>query len=276
MYRTSDLETHIREKRKEKKLLLMTHIVLGYPDFDTCFNLVEQMVEAGVDLMELQIPFSEPMADGPVILKANQAALDRGATLDHCLAFAEKVTATFPIPFLFMGYANTFYRFGMEKMARKMTDLRIAGAIIPDLPPEESGRDPNRTGNPAPPRRSDQDYLGAMERHNRAPIHIFTPQTPEKRMVFLDAHSSGFIYCTARKGVTGKNTEFSGDLSQYLETCRSNTRLPIAVGFGIKERADIDFLQGKADIAVVGSETLRQLSSTGVREVGHFIRNLIQ
>ena len=120
MYKKSPLETYIREKRESKPILLMTHLVLGYPNFDDCYEMVKQMVEAGVDLIELQIPFSEPMADGPVILAANQAALDRQVTLDQCLDFAKRVTQNFPIPFLFMGYGNTFYRYGMEKMAQTM------------------------------------------------------------------------------------------------------------------------------------------------------------
>ena len=273
MYKKSPLETYIREKRESKPILLMTHLVLGYPNFDDCYEMVKQMVEAGVDLIELQIPFSEPMADGPVILAANQAALDRQVTLDQCLDFAKRVTQDFPIPFLFMGYGNTFYRYGMEKMAQTMADIGLYGAIVPDLPPEESGRfpDPDHAPTPAP----GQDYLGAMATHGQDPIHIFTPQTPEDRMAFLDTLSSGFIYCTARKGVTGADTQFSPELSDYLARCRAATRLPIAVGFGLKERADIEFLTGKADIAVMGSETLRVADRQGVGAVGDFINSLI-
>ncbi|MCG8564707.1 MAG: tryptophan synthase subunit alpha [Desulfobacterales bacterium] len=272
MNKPHPLETYIRDRRKTKDILLMTHIVLGYPDFETSLALVEEMVAAGVDLMELQIPFSEPMADGPVILAANQAALDRGTTLAHCLDFSREVTRKFPIPFLFMGYANTFYRYGLDRMAQAMAEMDIAGAIVPDFPPEESGVNPgsSQLQSVLP----GQNYLGAMGRHQRAPIHILTPQTPTARMEFLDRHSQGFIYCTARKGVTGKATAFSPELTAYLAQCRETSRLPLAVGFGVRERADIDFLRGKADIAVMGSETIRVLDDQGVAGVGKFIKGL--
>ena len=107
------LETYIREQRKKKDILLMTHIVMGYPSFDASFEVVRQMVESGVDLMELQIPFSEPIADGPVILKANQAALDSGSTVKKCFEFAQKVSDNFEIPFLFMTYGNILYKYGI-------------------------------------------------------------------------------------------------------------------------------------------------------------------
>ncbi|MGB1346829.1 MAG: tryptophan synthase subunit alpha, partial [Pseudomonadales bacterium] len=132
------LEQYIQDRLQHKELLLMTHIVLGYPSYDKSMYLVESMVEAGVDLMELQIPFSEPMADGPVILKANAEALKAGATLEKSLEMAEKITANFDIPFLFMTYYNILFKHGVTDFVSKMHDIGIKGAIIPDLPPEEA------------------------------------------------------------------------------------------------------------------------------------------
>ena len=132
------IETYIRKRLKEKKLLLMTHIVLGYPDLSTSLAMVETMVAAGVDLMELQIPFSEPIADGPVILKANQEALAAGITVADCFKVAQKAAGTFDIPFLFMTYCNIPYRYGMARFARDMAAAGLKGAIVPDLPPEEA------------------------------------------------------------------------------------------------------------------------------------------
>ena len=124
------LKEYIESKRKEKDILLMTHIVIGYPDYESSYELVKTMVESGVDLMELQIPFTEPIADGPVILKSNQAALDAGATVQKSLAFAKKVAADFSIPFLYMSYYNILFKFGDEAFARKMLQDNIAGAIV--------------------------------------------------------------------------------------------------------------------------------------------------
>ena len=251
------LESYIRSRREQKELLLMTHIVLGYPSFDDSLRVVEAMVESGVDLMELQIPFSEPMADGPVILKANSDALAHGARVEKSFALAEKIIAEFEIPFLFMTYYNILFRHGVDAFVDEMAGIGIRGAIIPDLPPEEGA-----------------DYLAAMQRNALAPIHIFTPNSSDERLRLLGERSSGFVYAVARKGVTGKETTFSDELGDYLARCRAATDLPLALGFGVKSHDDIEFIRGKADIAVVGSETIRVLERDGIAGVGPFIAGL--
>ena len=251
------LETYLRNRLDEKEILLMTHIVLGYPSFDDSFRIIEAMVEAGVDLMELQIPFSEPTADGPVIVRANQAALEGGATLKDCFYLVEKVAHTFDIPFLIMSYYNILFRYGVRRFVTDMSQGGLRGSIIPDLPPEEG-----------------QEYLDAMQKHDLAPILIFSPTTSLDRMRYISTFGKGFIYCVARKGVTGSNTRFSEGLATYLTKCRESTSLPLALGFGIKEKSDIDFLKAKADIAVIGSQTIRIMEQQGVDSVGNFIRSL--
>ena len=131
------LESYLRNALKEKDILLMTHIVLGYPSFKDSYRIIEAMVHAGVDLMELQIPFSEPIADGPVILQANQRALEGGATVKDCLNLAEQVTRHFNIPFLIMSYYNILFKYGTDRFVSAMAKRDFRGAIIPDLPPEE-------------------------------------------------------------------------------------------------------------------------------------------
>ncbi len=252
-----NLESYLKKRLEEKEILLMTHIVLGYPSFDDNFRIIETMVEAGVDLMELQIPFSEPTADGPVIVRANQKALESGATVKDCLNFAQTVTQRFDIPFLIMGYYNIAFRYGVETFAATMSNCGISGAIIPDIPPEEG-----------------RDYLDAMQKNNLDPILIFSPTTSSERMQYIASFAGGFIYCVARKGVTGETTTFSEDLDAYLKQCRRSTPLPLALGFGIKEKSDIDFLKGKADIAVIGSQTIRIMEQQGIAAVGNFILRL--
>jgi tryptophan synthase alpha chain len=236
----------------------MTHIVLGYPTFEASFQIIKAMVEAGVDLMELQIPFSEPIADGPVILHANQKALESGATVQGCMDFAREVSEAFSIPFLFMTYYNILFQYGVDRFASHMAAGGLKGAIIPDLPPEEG-----------------QDYLRAMEANNLAPIYIFSPTTSDDRMKYIASFAKGFVYCVARRGVTGADTSFSETLGAYLSRCRHATNLPLALGFGVKDKNDINFLKGKADIAVVGTQTIRLVDKQGVGAVGPFIKDLI-
>lgn len=251
------LESYIRQRRQERPILLMTHIVLGYPSFEASRKIIAAMVEAGVDLIELQIPFSEPMADGPVILRANQEALAAGATVEQCFAFAREVTAAYSIPFLFMTYCNLVYRPGVKAFARRAAQAGIRGVIVPDLPPEEGG-----------------DYLEAMASAELEPIFIFSPNTNPERMRMLAEHARGFIYCVARKGVTGAETTFSSDLVGYLDRCRAATSIPLALGFGVKDRRDVEFLTGKVDIAIVGTQTVRVVDELGVDAVGPFISGL--
>ena len=251
------LESYIHSRLEEKKILLMTHIVIGYPSLDASLEIVRTMVEAGVDLMELQIPFSEPIADGPVILKASQDALANGVTVPQCLEFGRTVARRFSIPFLYMTYYNILFKYGVDRFAEHMQNAGLKGAIVPDLPPEEAG-----------------DYLTAMQRRGLSPIFIFSPTTSAARMQTIATVADGFVYCVARKGVTGDQTRFSRQMDEYLGACRQATGLPLALGFGVKDREDIQFLEGKADIAVIGTQALRLMDSEGIDALGPFVRNL--
>ena len=251
------LESYLRTRMKEKDILLMTHLVLGYPSFEDSFKIIEAMVSAGVDLMELQIPFSDPIADGPVILRANQKTLAEGATVRESLDLAKRVAEIFDIPFLIMTYYNILFKYGTDRFVAEMADRQLKGAIIPDLPPEEGAI-----------------YLKAMEKQGLAPILIFSPATSLERMKYLSSSAKGFVYCVARKGVTGQDTSFSKELGAYLSRCREATGLPLAVGFGVKQKEDVDFLKGKADIAVIGTQTIRIVEEDGVGAVEDFIRGL--
>lgn len=251
------LEDYITTSLKKKPILLMTHIVMGYPSFDDSYEIVKNMVEAGVDIMELQIPFSEPIADGPVILNANQKALERNVSVAECKSFAQTVARDFDIPFLYMSYFNIPFKRGLEDFVTEMKQDGLVGSIIPDLPPEEG-----------------QDYIDLMKQNKLDPIFLYSPNTSEARMKYLSDQGTGFIYCVSRTGVTGKNTDFSADLTTYLQRCRQATALPLAVGFGVKEKADVDFLTGKVDIAIIGSQTIRLVDQQGPGAVTDFIKNI--
>lgn len=251
------LESYIRRRLREKDILIMTHVVLGYPCFEDCFRIIEAMVEAGVDLMELQIPFSEPIADGPVILRASQKALENGTTVQACLDFAQEVARRFDIPFLLMSYYNIPFKYGIAYFVSSMAKMGLQGSIIPDLPPEEA-----------------QGYLKVLTEHELSPIFVFSPTTSDRRMQYIASFASGFIYCVARKGVTGANTKFSRHLTGYLLRCRRATSLPLALGFGVREKADVHYLKRKVDIAVIGTQAIRVAENGGIGSVRDFVRGL--
>jgi len=252
------LEQAIKKKKADREILLMTHIVLGYPSFDTNREVIKEMVDNGVVCIEMQIPFSEPMADGPVILKANQDSLAGGTTIEQCLEFGAEMCATHDIEFLYMTYYNVIFKYGGERFLDRAGEAGIQGLILPDLPPEEG-----------------HQFLTSARERGIAPIMIYSPTSTDKRMKELAGFGDGFIYCAARKGVTGKHSSLDTGFTDYLSRCRAATGLPLAVGFGIRSREDIETLIGVADIGVVGSQTIKLVDEQGSSAVGPFIRELL-
>jgi tryptophan synthase alpha chain len=149
------------------------------------------------------------------------------------------------------------HRVGTAAFVHRMSEVGLKGSIIPDLPLEESA-----------------GYLAACQQDRMAPVFIFSPRTTMDRMVKISEVARGFVYCVARSGVTGERTQFDSDLDSYLARCRAATKLPLALGFGVRNRNDVAYLEGKVDIAVVGSETLRVIDERGVDAAGVFIRGL--
>ena len=251
------LEEQLRNRKKEKDILLMTHIVPGYPSVETNREVVRQMVDSGVDCIEMQIPFSEPMADGPVIMKANLDSLDRGTKVHDCLAFGAEMASSHDIPFLYMTYYNIIFKYGEKRFIEQCAQANIKGLIVPDLPPEQS-----------------RSFFDLTRQYNISPILIYSPTSTDERMREIDGYGSGFIYCVARKGVTGEKSELDDSFSTYMARCRAATAKPLAVGFGIRTSEDVEALAGKADMAVIGSETIRLVDTQGAEAVGPFIAAL--
>ncbi|MDD2464089.1 MAG: tryptophan synthase subunit alpha [Desulfobulbus sp.] len=255
-----DLAIELKNRLHTKPILLMTHLVLGYPSLAVNREVIAQMAANGVDCIELQIPFSEPIADGPVILKANQQSLDTEITVEECFRFGQEMAAEFPgVRFLFMTYYNIVFKYGEEAFLRRTQKIGFCGTIVPDLPPEEG-----------------ETYLTTSEALGLSAIQFFTPTSTDERMREIAALAKGFVYCVARRGVTGKQTTFDNSLSTYLSRCRQATDLPLAVGFGISNRKDVAMLQGQADMAVIGTATIKLVDSQGPAAVGPFIAGLLK
>ncbi|MBF0401630.1 MAG: tryptophan synthase subunit alpha [Magnetococcales bacterium] len=262
---SSPLETYIRQRLQQadrRSVLLMSHWVLGYPSLAANREIVDQMVANGVDLMELQIPFSEPIADGPIIAQANQAALTAGFRVADGLAFIEESVRRHPIPFLVMTYYNILLAYGVEAFIREAARMGVRGLIIPDLPPEEAQQ-----------AMAWCRHWGAQA-NGLAWIQLLTPTSPDARLHTIGGLADGFCYCVARKGVTGKQTRFDDALKQFLDRCRQATAVPLAVGFGVKSAADVQHLTGMAEIAVVGSAAMELYQTQGPETVGRFFAEL--
>jgi len=222
------------------KPLVMTHVVCGYPSFDANWKALEIMQEFGVDMVELQFPFSEPSADGPLFVKANQQAITDGVHVDDCFEFMKKVTDTFSFKVVMMGYYNTVFKTGQRAFMQRLKEAGGEAFILPDLPVEEA--------------RELHDIAAELD---LSPIVLMTPTNSDERLAKLAECADGFIYVVARKGVTGSDTDMNKEVSDFIQRCQHYTELPLAVGFGVSQASDIDFIGSNAEIAVIGTAALK-------------------
>ena len=252
------LEAFIAERKKSKELLVMAHVVCGYPSFEENLQELEIMAEAGVDLVELQFPFSEPSADGPLFVRANEQSLKAGTTVDQCFDFMRQVSARFPFKVLMMGYYNTVFKMGEDVFVQRLKEAGGVGYILPDLPVEEA------------------ENLHALSAEaDVEPVILMTPTSSDKRLAQLGAASRGMVYAVARKGVTGSKTDMGDDVVALIDRCRQHTDVPIGVGFGISSKADMDFLKGSADLAIIGTAALKIWEQSGAEGLRGFFAELM-
>ncbi|MEM1255051.1 MAG: tryptophan synthase subunit alpha [Cyanobacteria bacterium P01_H01_bin.21] len=252
------LEHFIRQQRQDKDILLMSHTVLGYPSWDDNRAAIAALVRGGVELIELQFPFSEPIADGPILLAANHAAVQSDVSVRDCLSFAAEMTQTYPqTRFVIMTYINILFRYGIRDFVEAAALGGVAGCIIPDLPCEQA-----------------EHYIRVCRENALATIFLVTPNNSLERIQQILRHTSGLIYCVTRKGVTGHHTQLSNAAQQYLSQVQSVSQLPMAVGFGIQSVDDVSKLIGHADIAVIGSQAVKHYTNCGADSLECLIREL--
>lgn len=255
----SGLQAYVQQRLAsgERQILLMTHLVVGYPSLDANRTMLKIMATNDVDLVELQMPFSEPVADGPIFVRANQEALAAGLRVDDYFEFFSEAGELCSFPRLFMGYYNTAFRLGHQTFCTRLAKAGAAGYILPDLPWEEYG-----------------DLGVTSERHQLESILLMTPTNTAERLQGLGARARGFVYAVARKGVTGEVTEFEADLYEFLDRCRGATDLPLALGFGLRDGEDLRKLHGRVEIGIVGSALLSAWEEGGERAYGALIESL--
>ncbi|MBX6381528.1 MAG: tryptophan synthase subunit alpha [Microbispora sp.] len=256
--RKPDLESTLRRRLADKPLLLMTHLVVGYPSLDDNWAMLEAMDSAGVDLVELQMPFSEPIADGPSFVKANHDAIQAGTAWQTYFDLAARAAERFSFEIVFMGYYNAVFRMGAERFCTNLAEAGMRGFILADLPPEEAAE------------------LNALARgHRLDPILIMTPTNSPERLAEIARQASGFVYCAARKGVTGRKTDLSDGVPAFMERCRKATSLPLGLGFGIRTADDVRELRGMADIAIIGTAGLHAWQERGADGYREYLKSLV-
>jgi tryptophan synthase alpha chain len=251
------LESFIKNRVEKKGIAVMAHLICGYPGFKENWDVLETMEEAGVDLVELQFPFSEPIADGPLFLKANQESLEKGTKVNDCFDLMQKASKAFSFKTLMMGYYNTVFTAGEANFCRRVNDCGGTGLIVPDIPLEEAA-----------------GLEAECKANDLSLIRLVAPTNTQSRINQLLKGAKGFVYAVARKGVTGPKTAFSHDIEGYLQTLKTQSPVPVAVGFGISSAEDIDYLRGKADIAVIGTAVLKAYLKDGKSGVSGFFGSL--
>jgi len=248
---------HLVPRANPGTIGLMGHVIADYPNRSAALDVVQAMINSGVALIEIQIPFSEPIADGPVLMAANHLALNSGVNLARAFEFAKLVSARTTAPVVFMTYVNVPWKYGWQRFVDESTSSGVRGAIVPDLPFEHSS-----------------EFDSVCDTARFANIRVVAPNTSDARLARIADVARGMIYATARAGVTGSKTTISGDLSRYVARIRTVSELPVAVGFGISSPDDVRALKGVADLAVVGSQTFRALASGGVPAVAALWQSL--
>jgi tryptophan synthase alpha chain len=240
----SRIERRFAELQDEGRAGLITYMTAGDPDPDTSLRLLADLPAAGADLIEIGMPFSDPMADGPIIQEAGQRALRQGMTLRRTLALVRELRRTDEAtPIVLMGYYNPIYRYGPQPFARDAVAAGVDGVIIVDLPPEEAAE----LNEPA--RSAGLDV-----------VRLATPTSNEARLAQIVEGASGFIYYVAIAGVTGTRSAAGADVAAAVARLRRFTPLPVAVGFGIRSPEQAREVARAADAAVVGSSLVQRLA----------------
>ena len=244
-----------------KKPALVVYVTCGDPDLATTREIVVAAIEAGADVIELGVPFSDPVADGPVIQRASERALKHGTSLAQVLTLAAEVREHAQSTGLIVfSYLNPILRMGMEKFCAVARHAGVDGVLVTDLPVEEAG-----------------EYLRAMKAHDLAPVFLAAPTSPDARLKRIAEASRGFVYAVSRTGVTGARRQVAEDARKLARRLRRMTKLPIAVGFGISTADQFAEVGDFADAVVVGSAIVETVERNRGREaaaVGEFVRQL--
>lgn len=237
----SRIQAIFSKAASESRCALIPFLVAGDPDAVQSEAILRAVAAAGADLIELGVPYSDPLADGPSIIAASQRALDNGATMDLVLDLAAKS----PVPVILFTYANPVIQFGVERLAKRLAAAGAYGAIIPDLPLEET-----------------RAISAIFAEHGLEIPLLIAPTTPLERARLIVAESSGFVYLVSRLGVTGAGTQMNtAAIATHVKSLRTMTTLPIAVGFGISKREHVAAVSAIADGAIVGSALIDSYSN---------------
>lgn len=247
----------IIQKLQEPQKLLSIYFTAGYPELNDTVTIIKSLEDNGVDMIEIGLPFSDPLADGPTIQDSSTAALKNGMSSDLLFDQLTNIRATVKIPLIIMGYFNPMLQFGVEDFCRKCQEVGIDGLIIPDLPADVYN----------------EYYRHIFEKYGLINIFLITPQTSEERVKFIDGISNGFIYMVSSASVTGSQSGFGNEQEAYFKRIHNmQLKNPQIVGFGIKDKETFNQATQYAKGAIIGSAFIKNLTINGVNSIELFTK----
>ena len=248
--------THVfKELKKTGKKALIPYIMAGDPTLNDTGRFAAELEQAGADIIELGVPFTDPLADGPAIQRASERALKQGVTLRKVLALAEKIRQGSKIPLVLMTYYNPVFKYGTEAFVREAVKAGVNGIIIPDLIPDEAG-----------------DFIGLAKKFRLDTIFLLAPTSTKERVKKVVRASTGFIYYVSVTGITGSQILMDKTMKDTLAFIKSVSRKPVAVGFGISNPGEASEVAKLADGVIVGSAIVRLISEG--KDIRDFVRSL--
>lgn len=246
-----------------KKDILSIYFTSGYPSLNDTVTIIETLEKSGVDFIEIGMPFSDPLADGPVIQESSMSAINNGMSIPVLFDQIAQIRKTVSIPLILMGYFNPVFQYGIEKFIKKAAEIGIDGVILPDLPLQEYL----------------DDYQRIFESHNLSNVFLITPQTSQSRIQLIDKHTNGFIYMVSSSSTTGTKTSEDGGQTSYFERIKSMPlKNPTVIGFGIKDHASFKNACRFASGAIIGSAFVKAVTgSTNVaKSTADFVHQVLK
>ncbi|WP_419214294.1 tryptophan synthase subunit alpha [Maribacter sp. X9] len=249
----------INQKMQEDKKLLSIYFTAGYPALNDTVKIIQDLEKSGVDMIEIGLPFSDPLADGPTIQESSTTALKNGMTTERLFEQLKDIRKSVSIPLIVMGYFNPMLQYGVEAFCKKCNEIGIDGIIMPDLPIDVY----------------QEDYQEIFQKYGLINVFLITPQTSDERIQQIDTASEGFIYMVSSASVTGSKSGFGNEQETYFKRI-SNMKLknPQVVGFGIKDAETFQQATKMAKGAIIGSAFIKYLTANGVNSIADFIKTI--
>ena len=250
----------INQKLQENKKLLSIYFTAGYPDLEDTVTIIQQLENSGVDFVEIGLPFSDPLADGPTIQASSTQALRNGMTTSILFEQLKEIRKIVHIPLIIMGYFNPILQYGVEAFCKKCSEIGIDGLIIPDLPVDVYN----------------EAYKTVFEKYGLINVFLITPQTSVERIRFIDSISDGFIYMVSSASVTGSQSGFGKEQSDYFKRIADmNLKNPQVIGFGISNNETFKQATNYAKGAIIGSAFIKHLTEKGKGKISDFVRAIL-